>query len=135
MHSRNIVLVEDSPDDAFLLREAFSEVNPSLHLRCFTSGLSLLEALPGEPLPGIILLDLEIPGMGGLEVLEHLMANPGYKEIPVIVFSATSDPVKISQCYVSGASSFVQKPLNYDELLHLARTIDMLLEKKTSTRP
>ncbi len=115
-----ILLVEDSPEDFETTERAFRKSglkNPIF--RC-SDGDEALEFLfrrgrfADAPRPGVILLDLNLPGTDGREVLAEIKADPQLKEIPVIVLTTSSDDRDVQACYKAGASSYIQKPVDLD---------------------
>lgn len=118
---QTILVVEDSDDDFIATERAFKKaclLNP-VH-RC-TNGDQALDylyqrgdfAVPGTaPRPGIILLDLNLPGTDGREVLRVIKADPDLHQIPVIVLTTSDAEEDINQCYEAGANSYVKKPVN-----------------------
>lgn len=118
--SQPILLVEDSPEDFETTERAFRKSglkNPIF--RC-SDGDEALEFLfrrgrfADVPRPGVILLDLNLPGTDGREVLAEIKADPGLRQIPVIVLTTSSDDRDVQACYKSGASSYIQKPVDLD---------------------
>ena len=92
-----ILIVDDDPDDAYLIKRAVLGLHPKPVVQCITSGTQLKDYLDGEgrytdreafPYPGLILLDLRMPGMNGFEVMEWLKSKPLHSTIPVIVVSS-----------------------------------------------
>jgi CheY-like chemotaxis protein len=73
--------------------------------------------------PGLILLDLNMPGVDGRQVLERLKASPTLRPIPVIILTTSSDTRDIEQCYALGASTFIQKPVDFDGLAAAVRAM------------
>jgi CheY-like chemotaxis protein len=121
MKTHPILLVEDSPEDLEVTRRAFKKANVSNELYHCEDGDDALDFLYKKgkysdskdiPLPGIILLDLNLPGTDGRDVLAQVKNDPDLKTIPVIVLTTSSDPRDISQCYSDGANSYIQKPVN-----------------------
>ena len=115
-----ILLVEDSPEDFETTERAFRRSglkNPII--RC-VDGDEALELLfrrgrfADAPRPGVILLDLNLPGTDGREVLAEIKADPALKQIPVIVLTTSSDERDVQACYSAGASSYIQKPVDLD---------------------
>lgn len=120
-HSQTILIVEDNDDDFFATARAFKKaelINPVQ--RC-TNGDQALDYLfqrgefsdPGKaPRPGIVLLDLNLPGTDGRQVLRVVKADPDLKKIPVIVLTTSRARQDIERCYADGANSYIQKPLD-----------------------
>jgi CheY-like chemotaxis protein len=118
--SQPILLVEDSPEDFETTQRAFRRSglkNPIF--RC-ADGDEALDFLfrrgrhAGAPQPGVILLDLNLPGTDGREVLSEIKADPELKQIPVIVLTTSSDDRDVAACYKAGANSYIQKPVDLD---------------------
>lgn len=118
-----ILLVEDSPEDFETTERAFRKSglrNPIF--RC-SDGDDALDYLyrrgqyadPAKsPRPGVILLDLNLPGTDGREVLSEIKADPGLRQIPVVVLTTSRDERDVDACYKAGASSYIQKPVDLD---------------------
>jgi CheY-like chemotaxis protein len=115
-----ILLVEDSPEDFETTQRAFRRSglkNPIL--RC-ADGDEALDFLfhrgshADAPRPGVILLDLNLPGTDGREVLAEIKADAELKQIPVIVLTTSSDDRDVQACYLAGASSYIQKPVDVE---------------------
>lgn len=127
----SILLVEDSPEDFETTRRALhrSGVKNPIHL-C-TDGDDALDFLHrrgrhagAAPLrPGLILLDLNLPGTDGLQVLEEIKGHAVLKQIPVVVLTTSSDERDVNACYLAGANSYVQKPVDFEGF---RRAIDRL---------
>jgi CheY-like chemotaxis protein len=121
--SQPILLVEDSPEDFETTERAFRKSglrNPIV--RC-ADGDEALDYLfrrgaytdpEKSPRPGVILLDLNLPGTDGREVLTELKADPVLKQIPVVVLTTSKDERDVDACYKAGASSYIQKPVDLD---------------------
>jgi CheY-like chemotaxis protein len=118
--SQPILLVEDSPEDFETTKRAFRRSglkNPIL--RC-ADGDEALDFLfqrgshADSPRPGVILLDLNLPGTDGREVLSEIKASDDLKQIPVIVLTTSSDERDVQACYKAGASSYIQKPVDVE---------------------
>jgi CheY-like chemotaxis protein len=115
-----ILLVEDSPEDFETTQRAFRRSglkNPIL--RC-ADGDEALDFLfhrgshADAPRPGVILLDLNLPGTDGREVLAEIKGDAELKQIPVIVLTTSSDDRDVQACYQAGASSYIQKPVDVE---------------------
>lgn len=130
--ARTILLVEDSPEDAEAVFRAFQKaglINPLHHCYDGDDALDYLHrrgpyaGLGQAPRPSIILLDLNMPGTDGREVLAELKQSADLKKIPVVVLTTSSDERDIEKCYEIGASSYVRKPVDLDGFM---RAIQML---------
>jgi CheY-like chemotaxis protein len=118
-----ILLVEDSPEDFETTERAFRKSglrNPIF--RC-SDGEEALDYLfrrgayadpVKSPRPGVILLDLNLPGTDGREVLAEIKADSSLKQIPVVVLTTSRDERDVDACYQAGASSYIQKPVDLD---------------------
>jgi CheY-like chemotaxis protein len=120
-----LLVVEDSDEDFEALQRIIAQIDtvPLKVHRC-TSGDDALDFLNKEGKyqgltdilpPGLILLDLNLPGTDGREVLATIKQNPTLKTIPVVVLSTSSNPQDIEDCYQSGANSYMLKPMNIVE--------------------
>jgi CheY-like chemotaxis protein len=118
-----ILLVEDSPEDFETTQRAFRRSglkNPIIRCSDGDEALDFLHrkgefADPDKaPRPGVILLDLNLPGTDGREVLAEIKADPTLQQIPVIVLTTSSDDRDVDACYRAGASSYIQKPVDLE---------------------
>jgi CheY-like chemotaxis protein len=118
-----ILLVEDSPEDYQATVRAFTKaglVNPIFRCADGDDALDFLRrrgryAEPGRaPRPGVILLDLNLPGTDGREVLLEVKGDEALRTIPVIVLTTSGDERDVQGCYRAGANSYVQKPVSLD---------------------
>jgi two-component system response regulator len=124
-HGSPILLVEDSPEDFETTRRAFRRAglrNPMLHCATGDDALDFLHrrgryTAATAPRPGIILLDLNLPGTDGRAVLAEIKAEAGLSEIPVVVLTTSADHRDVEACYQAGANSYVQKPMNLDAFM------------------
>jgi CheY-like chemotaxis protein len=119
-----ILLGEDDPDDQELLTEVFAAIDNSFILFFVNNGkevLSALEKLKDGHLPCLIVLDYNMPGMTGAEILRELGENPRYTPIPKIVWSTSGSERFKTDCLQLGAQDYVIKPTNYSELEKIAR--------------
>ncbi len=118
-----ILIVEDSREDCETTVRAFRKAGVANSIYVCEDGDEALDYLYGRgkyangadaPRPGVILLDLNLPGTDGREVLATLKADDNLKRIPVIVLTTSSDERDIENCYAAGANSYIQKPLSLD---------------------
>lgn len=129
-----MLLVEDDPNDILLIQRAFAKaclVNP---LKVVRDGEEALNYLSGSgefadrgryPLPSLILLDLKLPRKSGLEILQWLRQQPALKHIPVIVLTSSKESSDVSRAYDLGANSYLVKPVGFEGLLELVKSIGM----------
>ncbi|MFL5846744.1 MAG: response regulator [Solirubrobacteraceae bacterium] len=126
----HILLVEDSPTDIELTREVLGEARVLNQLHAVTDGERALSYLRGEgeyagaPRPDFVLLDLNLPRMGGIEVLRAMKADPALCDIPVIVLTTSSDEADVLGAYREQASSFIVKPVDLDQFVRVVKTIE-----------
>ncbi len=130
--SQPILIVEDSREDYETTVRAFQKAGVANSIYGCESGDEALDYLYGRgkyangehaPRPGIILLDLNLPGTDGREVLARIKTDPDLKRIPVIVLTTSSDERDIEDCYADGANSYIQKPLSLDGYLSVIRRL------------
>jgi two-component system response regulator len=118
--SQPILLVEDSPEDFETTQRAFRRSglkNPILRCADGDEALDFLfrrGAHADAPRPGVVLLDLNLPGTDGREVLSEIKASDDLKQIPVIVLTTSADERDVQACYQAGASSYIQKPVDVE---------------------
>jgi CheY-like chemotaxis protein len=130
MQSNSPVLhVEDDPVDVGNLRRAFSRsgiANPILTAGNGEEALALLRGEGGRPgfRPGVILLDLSMPLMGGLEFLREVKADPAVRHIPVVVLTASRGESDLLEAYELGAAGYVVKPLDFDAFVRAVSTVE-----------
>lgn len=119
LESKHIMIVEDSEDDYEATRRALKKVGLLNNIHRCESGQLALNYLNNtdNPSPGLILLDLNMPGLNGKKTLEAIKTQTQLRCIPVIILTTSSDAEDIRYCYDMGANSYVQKPVNYESLI------------------
>ncbi len=124
-----LLLVEDNPIDVDLTLRAFKKRNLTNPIQVARDGAIALSYIQkwdaGEEVPLVILLDLKLPKVDGLEVLETLKKHPKYKTIPIVVLTSSSDNNDIERAYKSGANSYIVKPVNFDKFVEVASQIEI----------
>lgn len=117
--SQCILIVEDSDDDFYATQRAFNKANLHNPIEHASSGEAALKFLQssGQNKPGLILLDLNMPGMDGRKTLEHIKKDESLKTIPVIILTTSNDERDIDKCYEMGANTYIQKPVDFDGLI------------------
>jgi two-component system response regulator len=111
----DILLVEDSEADAELTLRALRKsriVNPIHVARDGAEALAFLEA--STSLPRVVLLDLKLPKISGLEVLERIRADPRTRTLPVVALTSSREEPDIARCYALGVNSYIVKPVEFD---------------------
>ena len=133
MHYRatmKILLVEDDPGDVELTQQALSESQLALDLRVVNNGESALAFLRQEGeyssalRPHLVILDLNLPGLHGQEVLEEIRSDEHLKLIPVVIFSTSSSPDEIKNSYELGANCYLQKPADLEDAPVIAQCVE-----------
>jgi two-component system, chemotaxis family, response regulator Rcp1 len=121
----NILLIEDSPSDADLMRIALAEKWPDCTLRVVTDGEDALALLHEGPVPDLVLLDLNMPRLHGHEVLAALRASrvPEVRRLPVVVLSTSTDPDDVLRSHELFASSHIVKPQGIEMLFDVVESI------------
>ena len=115
--AQTILIVEDSEDDYEATMRAFRRTNLKNPIQRAASGEEALDKLRnGESRPGLVLLDLNMPGLDGRRILAILKSDPVLRKIPVVVLTTSSDERDIEECYALGANTYIQKPVDLDGL-------------------
>ena len=113
-----ILIVEDSEDDFDATKRAFSKANLRNPIEHVVSGEEALAYLgSGKARPGIILLDLNMPGLDGRQTLRLIKENHDLRQIPVVVLTTSDDERDVTACYELGANTYIQKPVDFDGLI------------------
>lgn len=124
-----ILLVEDNPDDVELTMRAFARrklANPVIVARDGEEAQSWIGRWEsGEELPLVVLLDLKLPKVGGLEVLEDLRARPVSRLLPVVVLTTSDSDAEIRRAYELGANSYIVKPVEFEKFMSIAAQIEL----------
>lgn len=127
-----IILVEDNPSDADLIKRALNKNNVANKILHLKDGQEVLQYLFGEGqwkgrttanTPKVILLDLKMPKVSGIEVLKRIKSNPETKGIPVVVLTSSKEDPDIKECYKLGVNSYVVKPVGFEDF---SRTVAQL---------
>ena len=128
-----VLLIEDDSADQLMIHHVVKSGAFRANLRVVSSGSEALEYLTGEgayknrqsaPNPDLILMDLNLPGLDGIETLRRIRSGAGTRSIPVIVLTTSDDGDDIAMSYDAGANSFITKPQCVDALYELFRKID-----------
>lgn len=124
-----ILLVEDNPMDIDLTLRAFKRRHLTNPIEIARDGEEALAWFPrweaGEPLPVVILLDLKLPRVDGLEVLRRLKAHAVFRRIPVVVLTTSAESHDVSEAYGIGVNSYIVKPVDFDKFVDVAAQIEV----------
>lgn len=123
MATKVLLLVEDSQDDIDLTTRALRKSGVDMSIDYARDGVEALAYLRERALPAVILLDLKLPRLTGLEVLERLRADPEKSSVPVVVLSSSSHPQDLISSYRLGCNSYLQKPVDSARFQEVIRTI------------
>ena len=124
MNIKTILLVEDTRQDELLILRALKKINLANGVDVVRDGQQALDYLfregefagrPGTDLPTVVLLDVNLPRVSGLEVLERLRADPRTRLLPVVILTSSDEERDRLRSYETGANSFVRKPLDFTE--------------------
>jgi CheY-like chemotaxis protein len=130
--SITILLADDDADDRMMASDALEESRLANDLRCVEDGEELMDylhrrgkyAAPNDaPRPGLILLDLNMPRKDGREALKEIKAQPELRSIPVVVLTTSQAEEDIYRTYDLGVNSFITKPVNFESLVALMKTL------------
>ena len=125
----SILLVEDNPVDLDLTLRAFAKRNLTNPVTVARDGAEALAWIPrweaGELWPTLILLDLKLPKIDGLEVLREFKVHPVLRTIPVVVLTTSNEDGDIQKAYHLGANSYIVKPMNFDEFIEVAAQVEL----------
>jgi len=128
-----ILLVEDNPDDEFLALRALAKNNVANEVVVARDGLEALDYLFGEgsragqaPLvPEVILLDLKLPKIDGLEVLRRIRADERTRRIPTVILTTSNETLDIETSYDNGCNSYIRKPVDFEQFIDAVRQLGL----------
>jgi len=127
---REVLLVEDSPGDVRLTKEAFRDANSSIHLHVVSDGVEAMAFIRREgahvraPRPDLILLDLNLPKMDGREVLANIKGDGSLKTIPTVILTTSEAEADILKSYQLQANCYLSKPAQLDAFESLVKSIN-----------
>jgi two-component system, response regulator len=127
---KTILLVEDNPDDVVLTLRAIKKNHLATTVVVANDGVEALDYLlgPGEghrELPHLILLDLKLPKVDGLEVLRRVRAHPRTRLLPVVVLTSSKEEQDLIASYSLGANSYIRKPVDFDAFIEAVRQLGL----------
>ena len=130
-HAVNIVMIEDDEGHARLIEKNIRRAGIFNDIRHFTDGTSALDYLynapegPAHNGPALILLDLNLPDMSGIDILKQIKENKYLKASPVVVLTTTDDSQEIKRCYELGCNVYITKPVNYENFANAIRQLGL----------
>jgi CheY-like chemotaxis protein len=122
-----VLVVEDSDEDIEAIARAIGRSHPDVRLEFLRSGTGVLPRLndAGQSRPAMVLLDLNMPGEGGLDVIRRVRADAGFEALRLVVFTSSENQAEAEACYAAGADSYIYKPINFALFQSvLAQTLD-----------
>ena len=131
---KEILLVEDNPDDVELTRIAFEEAKVANLLRVVGDGAEALDYLfargkhaDRDPasLPSLVLLDLNLPKLDGREVLQAIRANEATRMLPVVVLTTSAEPFDVDATYALGVNSYIRKPVDFEQFVWAVKQVGL----------
>ncbi|HLX92955.1 MAG TPA: response regulator [Puia sp.] len=127
-YQKKVFIVDDDADDRQIIKEAFSECQGENACVYFESAQKLLSAMHNKehPLPLLVLLDLNMPGLTGLQALKEIRGNSKFSQVPVVVLTTSNLPRDKASCYQLGASCFITKPDSFAKLVEIVNAISLL---------
>lgn len=144
MHDKSILLVEDNADDEVLTLRAFAKNNIRNEVVVARDGAEALDYLFArnayegrdvEDLPQVVLLDLNLPKVDGLDVLRQIRADKRTEMLPVVILTSSREEQDMVEGYRLGANSYVRKPVDFDEFLEAARQLGLYWLLLNETAP
>lgn len=125
---KTIYLVDDDEDDRMLIREALESANEHVKIIEINDGKDLLEMIgskDADQYPSLIMLDMNMPRMTGMESLYFLKLNPAYQHIPIVMISTSSNQKLIQQAYDLGINAYIAKPVSFKEYSKMAEAVNV----------
>ncbi|MCF0052872.1 response regulator [Dyadobacter sp. LJ53] len=118
---KTIYLADDDQDDRYFLRQAMKAANASTEIIEVENGLELITVMKKQPAPqaSLILMDMNMPKMNGLETIAAIRADTALSTVPVVMISTSSNSSLIEMAYEAGADSFITKPSTFEEFNQL----------------
>ncbi len=138
MPTKNILLVEDNPDDRELMKLAFAQGEVPHNLIVVSDGIEALDYLQRQAtesnsemldarsltrMPALIILDLNLPKINGIEVLRRIRSEPRTRLLPVVIISSSNEPQDMIDSYINGCNSYIRKPIHFTQLQIFVREI------------
>jgi CheY-like chemotaxis protein len=131
----HLLFVDDDSDESYLFNEALEQAGLDINLSKAKDGNDLLQFLRNNPLPDLVMIDLNMPHKDGVEALTEIRSERNFDNLPLVIYSTTSTPSFIEKCYENGANLFVVKPNSFDGMVEVVKhicSINWKLENKPS---
>jgi CheY-like chemotaxis protein len=132
MPSKVILLVEDNPRDVLLTERAFKQSKIANELQVVRDGAEAMEYLhgpgagtPARPVPALVLLDLKLPKVDGLEVLRRIRAEERTRHLPVVILTSSSEEQDVLRGYGNGANSYIRKPVDFTQFMEAVNNLGL----------
>ena len=128
-----VIIAEDDPDDRLLIKDALKQACQTVEVHFVQDGAEMLDYLyhrgkyldvEKSPQPELVMLDLNMPKKGGMEVLEEIKTDAALKSIPVVVLTTSRSPEHVSRSYELGGNGFITKPETYTELVEIMQSLE-----------
>ncbi len=136
MNAPTLLIVDDDDGHALLVRDNLREAGLSNSLLRFKDGQAILDFLfqrgsgpkrqPGQSY--LLLLDIRMPKVDGVEVLRQVKADPELRKLPVIILTTTDDPREVERCHALGCSVYIQKPLDYGKFVEAVKSLGLFIK-------
>jgi len=138
MPTKSILLIDDNPDDRELMKLAFAQGEVTHNLIVVSDGIEALDYLKRQAchnktetsadvslarMPSLIMLDLNLPKINGIEVLRRIRASPRTRLLPVVIISSSNEPKDLIDSYINGCNSYIRKPIHFKQLQIIVKEI------------
>jgi CheY-like chemotaxis protein len=123
MPAQHVLFVDDDSDESYLFNEALEQSGLSVKLSRANDGNGLLCFLKNNPLPDLVIIDINMPHKDGLEALSEIRSNPEFAKLPLVIYSTTKKPSAVEASFEKGADLFVVKPNNFDGMLEIVKKL------------
>lgn len=121
----DILLVEDSPDDAALTLRALKKCNLANKVHAVQDGAEALDWLRNNHRPKVVLLDLKLPKVSGLEVLAEVRGDRALSDIPIVILTSSREEPDVARAYELGVNSYIVKPVDFTQFTEAVRQLGM----------
>jgi CheY-like chemotaxis protein len=130
-HVSSVLIVDDDEGHAILIRENLEAAGLRARIEHFSDGQAVLDffakGVANHPDTYLVLLDIRMPKVDGIEVLRRLKADPALARLPVIMLTTTDDTREINRCYALGCNGYIQKPVDYEKFADAIRNLGLFV--------